>query len=115
MASTEIIHFIHHLKVAKEFSMEFQRQFTDTRGAAIFKTYENRINWIFNDIITNPNFDRGIVQGIKEELASDAFIVPAIIEKAALLKPDQRAVVEDLLDSILEGKTINVVLQSTGE
>jgi hypothetical protein len=66
MANTEILHFIHHLKVAKEFAMDFQRQFPDTRGAAIFKTYENRINWIFNDIITNPSTTE-VLQGIKEK------------------------------------------------
>lgn len=41
--------------------------------------------------------------GIKNEIKSDVFAVPAILEKIALLNPDQRDLIESAIDAMLDG------------
>lgn len=41
--------------------------------------------------------------GIKNEIKSDVFAVPAILEKIALLSPDQRDLIESAIDAMLNG------------
>lgn len=110
MAGTNFIQSLHHLKIAKEFFQDLQRQNPGTKGSALAKLYENKIEWIYKDLITNPNFDATVVDGIKAEWASDAFIVPALHEKIATLRPDQRENLEMVVDLILKGETIDISL-----
>jgi hypothetical protein len=60
-------------------------------------------------LITNPNFTEEVREGIRKEWNSDTFVLPAISEKLGLLNPDQRSVVEDLIDLILKGDNIQIV------
>ncbi len=60
-------------------------------------------------MISNPNFTEEVREGIRKEWNSDTFVLPAISEKLGLLNPDQRAVVEDLIDLILKGDNIQIV------
>ncbi len=115
MAGTNIIQAIHHLKISKEFFQDLQRSNPGTKGAALCKIYEGKIEWIFKDLITNPNFDATVVAGIKAEWNSDAFIVPAIHEKIAILRPDQREALENVIDLILKGESIDISLKTEAE
>jgi hypothetical protein len=47
-------------------------------------------------------------EGIKKEIASDVFSVPAIMEKIALLNPEQRDGMEQVIDALLKGEKIEV-------
>jgi len=105
---SSIVQVIQHLKISDEFMNDFIRSAPNTRGAVIFKDYSRRLKWILRDIITYPYFDDAVRQGIKVEIQSDAFAVPAIVGKIALLNPGQREMMEDLVDDILKGKTIHV-------
>jgi hypothetical protein len=105
---SSIVQSIQHIKISEEFMQDFIRSAPNTRGAVIFKDYSRRLQWILRDIITYPYFDDDVRQGIKVEIQSDAFAVPAIVGKIALLNPEQREMMEDLVDDILKGKTIHV-------
>lgn len=108
---SNIVQSIQHLKLANEFMQDFIRSAPNTRGAVVFSDYSRRVKWIFKDIITYPHFDDEVRKGIKYEIESDAFSVPAITERVALLNPDQRQMLEDMIEDILAGKTVEVSIK----
>jgi len=108
---SSVIQSIQHVKLADEFMNDFIRAAPNTRGAVIFKDYSRRLQWILKDILTYPYFDPMVRQGIKCEIESDAFSVDAIVGKIALLNPEQREMLEDLLEDVLKGKTIEVSIK----
>jgi hypothetical protein len=105
---SSIVQAIQHLKQAEEFMNDFIRQAPKTRGALIFLIYSNKIRWILRDILTYPHFTDEVRLGIKTEIESDAFSVGAIKDLIPLLNPEQREMIEDLIEDILKGKTIEV-------
>jgi len=104
-----IINAIQNLKMAQEQFLDFTRQYPNSAGSRLFKKYADKIDWICSDIITHPFLTNDIRDGIKNEINSDVFAVPAIIEKIALLNPDQRELIEDTLDAILSGEEVKIV------
>lgn len=115
MAGTNFIQAIHHLKISKEFFQDIQRQCAGRKGAAIAKGYEAKIEWIFKDLLSNPNFDNAFREGLKAEWSSDAFVPLAIMEKVAQLTPENREKLETVVDSILKGESIDITLKAEKE
>lgn len=109
MNGANIINAIQNLKMAQEQLEDFCRQYPNSQGERIFKNYSKKIDWIFNDIITHPFLTNEVRTGIKNEIQSDVFAVPAIIEKVALLTPDQREIIESTLDAMLSGEEVKIV------
>ena len=108
---SSVIQSIQHLKISDEFMNDFIRTAPNTRGAVIFKDYSRRLKWILKDIITYPYFGDEVREGIKKEIESDAFSVDAIFDKISLLNPEQREMIEDLIESVLKGKEIEVQIK----
>ena len=104
-----IIGAIQNLRMAKDQFEDFQRQYPDSAGARLFKKYIDKINWIFGDIVTIPSITDEVRAGIRKEIVSDVFAVPAILEKVALLSPEQREIIEDTIDAMLAGEDIKIV------
>jgi len=111
MAGTNFIQAIHHLKVSKEFFQDIQRACAGAKGATIAKKYEERIEWIYKDLLTNPNFDEAFRQGLKDEWEADSFVVLAIMEDIAQLTPENREKIEILVKAILNGEPMQVELK----
>lgn len=109
---SSIVQSIQHLKQSDEFMKDFIRQAPNTRGAAIFEGYSRKLKWILRDIITFPHFPDEVRQGIKCEIESDAFTVEAIHDKIPLLNPEQRGMLEELVEDMLAGKTIEIKIKS---
>ena len=105
---SSVVSCIHHLKLADEYAKDFVRSAPGTRGSVIFGNYSKRIHWIFRDVITYPHFGEEVRDGMRKEIASDAFSYDSLTEKMALLDPEQREMLEGLLDDILRGKTVEV-------
>lgn len=112
MKGSNIIQAFQHLRMSKEFLQDFQREFPGTKGASLFANYERKIDWIYTDLITNPNFPPDVVAGLKEEWNCDMLSLVEIHDKISLLKPHQRNTLEELLDLILKGETIDVCLRA---
>jgi len=108
---SSIVQAIQHVKIADEFMNDFIRSAPTTRGAIIFGQYSRKLRWILSDIITYPHFDDEVRKGIKVEIESDAFSVGAIKDLIPLLNPEQREMIEDLIEDILKGKTIEVQIK----
>jgi hypothetical protein len=107
--SANIISAIQNLKMAQEQFEDFCRQFPDTKGEKLFKVYVGKINWMFNDIVTHPFLTDQVRSGIKKEINSDIFAIPAIQEKIALLNPEQREMIEATLDAMIDGEEVKIV------
>jgi len=112
---SSIVQAIQHLKQAEEFMNDFIRQAPSTRGAVIFDGYSRKIKWILRDIITFPYFTDEVRLGIKTEIESDAFAVEAIHDKIPLLNPEQRAMLEELVEDMLAGKTIEIKIKTKND
>jgi hypothetical protein len=108
MKGSSIILALHHLKMSKDFFQDCIRQHPGTKGANLFSVYTNRIEWIYRDIITTPALPAVVVAGIKKEWTSDAFTVPALNEKIAVLNPEQREAIENIIDKVLAGEVLTV-------
>ena len=109
MNGANIINAIQNLKMAQEQFKDFCRQFPNSQGEKVFKNYSKRIDWMFNDIITHPFLTNEVRVGIKKEIESDVFCVPAIVEKVALLSPDQREIIELTIDAMIGGEEVKIV------
>jgi hypothetical protein len=91
---------------------DFIRQAPSTRGAVIFDGYSRKLRWILRDILTFPYFTDEVRLGIKTEIESDAFGVEAIHDKIPLLNPEQRAMLEELVEDMVAGKTIEIKIKT---
>jgi hypothetical protein len=91
---------------------DFIRQAPNTRGAVIFRGYQTKLNWILRDVLTYPHFPDDVRQGLKHEIESDAFAVEAIHDKIPLLNPEQREMLEGLVEDMLAGKTIEIKIKT---
>ncbi len=107
--SGNIVSAIHHLRMATDHFGSFVREHPGSKGSRLFETYKKRIAWIVTDLMTNFDLPSPAREGVKREWNSDAFAVPAIAEKAALLHPDQRELVETIMDLLLKGEEIKIV------
>jgi len=104
-----IINAIQNLIMAREQFEDFCRQYPNSQGSRLFKKYSGKISWMFSDLVSNPFLTEEVRIGIKNEIESDVFAVPAIIEKVALLTPDQRDLIESTLDALLSGEEVKIV------
>lgn len=108
MKSSNVVSSVHHLKMAKEHFEDFRREFPEAMGSRLFKTYIDRIDWIFRDLLAYPHLTEKVREGFKAEIESDVFAVPAISEKVALLNPAQREMIEVTIDAMLSGVEIKI-------
>lgn len=102
-SNSNIVCGIQNLKMAVEYFEDFQRQHSGSKGANLFKDYCRRVNWILNDLVTHPFLPDVVREGIKQEINSDIFAVPAITEKIALLSPEKREILEQVIETLLSG------------
>ena len=71
--------------------------------------YQNRIEWIVNDIKLNHQCSDEIREAINEEWQGDVLTIDSINEKVLQLRPSEREIIETILDAVLAGEEINVV------
>jgi len=109
---SSVIQAIQHIKQSDDFMNDFIRQVPNTRGEFIFKNYSTKLKWILRDIVTYPFFTDEVRKGIKAEIESDSFSVEAIHDKIPLLNPEQRIMLEDLVEDMIAGKTIEIKIKS---
>lgn len=111
MTGSSIMSAIHHLKIAKEFMDDFVRSHDRfQRGTVKFGEYSRKINWILTDMVTYPHFRQEARDAMVGELKSDPFAFMSIMEKVALLNPDQRLMLEEIAEKVVKGETIKVVM-----
>ena len=104
-----IINAIQNLRMAQDQFEDFCRQYPNSKGERVFKDYSKRISWMFKDLLTHPFITEEVREGIKKEIDSDVWGVSAIIEKVALLTPEYRDLIEEMIDGIIRGEEIKII------
>jgi hypothetical protein len=82
-----------------------------SRGGQKFSEYKRKIEWIFTDIKSYPHFSEEVREGMREEMKSDPFAFASIIEKAALLSPKQREMLEEVIEKVLKDESFEIKVQ----
>ena len=103
---SDIVSALQQMAMTRDHMASFTRGHPGTKGANLFAGYIKRINWIFNDLYTNPFLDAKVREGIKREVESDVFAVPEITGKIALLSPAQREALEEVIDRVAAGEDL---------
>lgn len=106
---SDIVSAIHCMRQAYEHFESFQREYPASKGAALMKNYNTKLEWVYKDLATHPFLPDVVRNGINKEWNSDVFAVPAISEQVALLAPEQRAFVERLIEAMLNGEEIQMI------
>jgi hypothetical protein len=108
MGVSSIVSSMQNIIVAREFCNDFIRSHPESAGAKVFKLYAKKLQWILDDFYTFPYFPQEIRDGIKNEIKSDPFTIPAINEKLALVTPEHREMLEQIIDAILQGEKFTI-------
>lgn len=111
---TDLVSAIHHLKQAFEHLDSFRREHPGSAGARLFKTYQQKVEWIVKDFLTIPYLPREVSDGIRKEWESDVFTKDAILEKVNMLTPEQRTLIETVIDQIILGEELILVQDDKG-
>ena len=101
--------FVNHIKCAHEYIESIIRDKPNTQGAQLARKLKMRTEGIYNDLMTTPIFNDSMRTQIRNEWKSDAFAIQALHEKIGLLSPQQRDVLEKIVDSVLNGEEIKIV------
>lgn len=109
--ATDLVSAIHHIKQAFEHLDSFRREHPGSAGARLFKTYQQKLEWIVKDFLTIPYLPSQVVDGIRKEWESDVFTKDAILDKVNMLNPEQREAVEVLIDQIILGQELKIIEQ----
>ena len=97
-----------HLRIAQMNFYSFALDNPDSRGGRIFTGYNGRIDWMLNDMVTNPRLPQSVREGIKSDIQSDVLVVPSIAQKVTLLTEENRLAIEALIDSMIAGEKLIV-------
>jgi len=106
MSNSNIINGIIELKKAKDLFEDVVRQSGD--GTKLISNVIKRIEQTKNVFTTSSLFPDVVIEGIRKEWAADSFTVDAITEKIALLSPEQREAIENVIDKVLEGESLEI-------
>jgi len=107
-SADDIISAINGLKRAYEHFGSVQREYPGSRLAQMMKLYSRKVEWIINDFITCPQLTDRVRADLKKEWETDAFIIPALMEKVCSLPSEQREVLETIVDYLLEGDVLKI-------
>jgi hypothetical protein len=107
--ASDLVNGILHIRIAHHFWDSFSRELAGTKGANLMKNYSGRLEWIYNDLMTNPAFPSEVREGFRSEWKSDTFVLTAMADKLPLLTPEQRLIIEQLVDAIIAGEEIQIV------
>ena len=100
---------VHNLKQAFEQFGSFIREYPGSVGARMLKGYNKKLEWIVTDLKTLPALPHDVADDVTKEWESDVFVVPAIQEKVSLLSPEQREMIEEAIDKMIDGKKIKLI------
>lgn len=106
--AARIVAAMQYMKISKEYFDDFARNHPDTKGASMCRNYSKKIEWFLNDMLTNPGFDDRVRGLLRKERDIDPLLNLAFIEKVSQIKPDQRHLIEDLLDTVLSGAELQI-------
>ena len=97
-----------HLRIAQLYFSSFANDNPGTRGARLFGNYSDKLEWIIKDLQNNPFLPELVRDGIKKDMQSDVLVIPALVEKIALLTEENRLAMETLVEELIKGEKLIV-------
>jgi hypothetical protein len=97
-----------HLRIAQMYFSSFATDNPGTKGARLFGNYSQKIEWIIKDLQNSPFLPEPVRIGIKRDMESDVLVIPALVEKIALLTEENRLAMETLVEGLIKGEKITV-------
>lgn len=102
---------IQNLRRAYDYWQSFIRDRPGTRGDKLFSQYCKKMEWIIQDLGSNPLFPDIVRDNIRKEWHADQFTSPAIVDKIALLSPEQREVIEEVIETVIRGEHVRIEVE----
>lgn len=99
---------LHFNKVSMEY-FELLRIGSKGETKMLFNQCIQRSQWIYNNIYCRLSDNSRAI--LKKEM-SDSLVFDEIINKLVLLEPQQRTVIEDIINQLAKGETIEFVQQN---
>lgn len=109
---SDIVSALQSLKRAHDHFESFIREKPGSLAERMFKGYAKRIDWIVNDFLSCPHFPQEVRDGIRGEWLADAFTTIEVHDKIALLPPDRRECLENVIDLLLKGDKLELEVKS---
>jgi hypothetical protein len=101
----------HHVQLAKDYFADFVKD-NDKRskGALLAQRYASKLDWMVNDFITSPVVDEEAKKDFLQTLNEDHFFYEEIAAACIDLHPNQKKVILEIINRLLEGEKITVEL-----
>ena len=115
MSASDIVYAIQGIAKAKTHFESFVRDYPNTPLGKNCRVWLKRIQWIESDMLTCPLFDSQTKEAVRGELVSDPYVTDSIMEKIAILTPEQREAIETVVESIGTKSKVTVNVQLQGE
>jgi hypothetical protein len=93
-----------------DYYLDTMRQIPNTLAASISSKYSKRIQWILNDFKTDIRFPSESQEVFKAEIKNDVLITGSITELCLKLNTTQKAQVESILESLINGEKLTIIL-----
>ena len=74
------------------------------------KEWAKRAEWIEFSMLTCSVWDKETRDAVREELTTDPYTTDAIIEHISIMTPEQRQQLEQVVNAIRSGETLNVII-----
>lgn len=101
----------YHLKMAGEYFEDVSRESPNTLAGKLSKIYTRRVKWMENDFKANPQLPRFATEDFKKDINGDILFHESISQKCLQLSVSQKESLEQLIDELLKGETINVIVK----
>ena len=105
-AQTSLSAALHHLAICKHYFDDYTRDNSNNYAGRLSALYSRKLDWIAKDIVLHPLLTPEIRERIKNELKSDVFELLDIQQKIHLLSPEQRELIDKMIDAFLAGEEI---------
>ena len=97
----------YHLQMALDYFEDTNRTVPLAIAGKLSLRYASRLKWIINDFATSPKIPSDAAGEFKSELQSDVMFHEAISEKCLNLTIDQKIILENIIDELIKGATID--------
>lgn len=109
--TTSILQAIHHLNQAKlNYHSFINEHHSQLPAVKLFNQHLNKIVWIEKSLVTDPFMPDVLREAVKKEIESDVLLIDDVKQKIALVKPEIREVIDQIIDYAINDKDITVTV-----
>lgn len=97
----------YHLQMAIDYFKDTNRTLPTTIAGKLSIRYVQRLKWVINDFATSPKIPGFAADEFKNEMQSDVMFHESISDKCLNLTVEQKTILENIIDELIKGETIN--------